>query len=86
MANLVYLSCAITSLLCVFLVWRGYSKSKNRLLLWCGICFAGFALNNILLFSDLVLYPDLDFSTIRTVPALLGLLVLIYGLIQETTD
>ncbi len=80
----VYALCAITSVACAILLLRGYRRSRVRLLLWSGLCFIGLALNNILLFIDLRLFPAIDLSLIRTVPAVLGIGILIYGLVWET--
>ncbi|HEU4455454.1 MAG TPA: DUF5985 family protein [Longimicrobium sp.] len=83
MATLVYALCALTSLLCMALLVRGYRRSGARLLLWTAVCFAGLALNNVLLFVDLQVVPSVDLSVWRSLPALMGLLALLYGLIWE---
>lgn len=83
MAVVVYILCAITSLACAILLLRTYSRNHVRLLLWSGLCFAGLALNNILLFIDINVVPDVDLSMIRTIPALIGLALLMYGLILD---
>jgi len=55
-----------------------------RLLFWAGLCFVGFALNNILLFIDLIVFPtQIDLSIWRTLPAVVGVMLLLYGLIWE---
>ena len=84
MANLVYILCALTSLACAVLLLRKYGQSRVRLLLWSGLCFLGLALNNTLLFIDLRVVPAVDLSIWRSVPVVLGLGVLLYGLIWET--
>jgi hypothetical protein len=84
MATLVYVLCALTSAVCAVLLLRSYARSRVRLLLWVGLCFVGLALNNVLLFIDVRITPDVDLSLWRTLPALAGLLVLIYGLVWET--
>ena len=84
MATLVYVLCALTSAACAVLLLRGYAKTRVRLLLWVGLCFVGLALNNVLLFVDVRIAPDVDLSLWRSLPALAGLLVLIYGLVWET--
>lgn len=80
---LVYLLCALTSVLCVALLYRNYRRNKTRLLLWSGICFLGLALNNILLFIDLVLAPQIDLSVVRTLPAVFGFGALIWGFVWD---
>jgi hypothetical protein len=84
MATLVYALCALTSLACAALLLRGYLATRVRLLLWVGLCFAGLALNNILLFVDFRVVPEIDLSLWRTLPALAGLVILLYGLVWET--
>lgn len=82
--TVVYALCALTSLACAFLLLRSYARTKVRLLLWSGLCFAGLAANNVLLFVDLQLLPQSDLSLLRTLPAVAGVAVLIYGLLWET--
>jgi len=82
--SVVYALCAITSIGCVILLLRGYRRSGVRLLLWSGLCFVGLAINNVLLFIDLRLMPDIDLSLWRAIPAVAGVAVLLYGLIWET--
>lgn len=84
MAELVYAMCAATSTFCAILLFRGYRASRIRLLFWASLCFAGLALNNVLLFIDLILLPETDLSTLRTAAALLGMSLLMYGLIWES--
>ncbi|HKT72969.1 MAG TPA: DUF5985 family protein [Steroidobacteraceae bacterium] len=83
MAEAVYALCAVTSVLCMILLLRGYLETRTRLLFWASLCFAGFAVNNVLLFIDLVLLPNTDLFWWRTVPALVGVSLFIYGLIWE---
>lgn len=84
MATIVYALCGLTSVTCAILLFRGYRQSGARLLLWAALCFAGLALNNVLLFVDLGLVPEVDLSIWRSLPTLGGLLLLIYGLVWET--
>ena len=84
MSILVYGLCALTSLACAVLLLRGYRASGVRLLLWSGLCFGGFFLNNVLLIVDVRLVPETDLSVWRSMPVLAGLGVLIYGLVAET--
>ncbi len=83
MAPLVYALCALTSLLCVVLLVRGYLATRARLLLWASLCFAGLALNNVLLFVDLQMVPTVDLSVWRSLPALAGVMLLVYGLVWD---
>jgi hypothetical protein len=83
MAEGVYLLCAVTSVLCSVLLLRGFRTNRTRLLFWSSLCFTGLALNNLLLFIDLVVVPDVDLSLVRSITALLAMLLLLYGLIWE---
>ncbi len=84
MGETVYALCAATSALCAVLLFKGYRRSYTRMLLWACLCFAGLALNNILLFVDLVVVPEVDLFMWRTSAALLGMCLLLYGLIWDS--
>jgi hypothetical protein len=84
MPELVYVLCALTSVLCAGLLLRSYRANRSRLLLWSTLCFVGLAINNILLFVDLVLVPDIDLMFVRTGSALVALMLLTVGLIWES--
>ncbi len=84
MAEIVYFLCAVTSALCAALLLRGYARRASRLLFWSGLCFVGLSLNNSILVVDLVFVPDVDLSTVRLVPAVAGISLLLYGLIWES--
>ena len=81
--DIVYALCVLTSLACAVLLWRGYRRSRARLLMWSSLCFMGLALNNVLLIVDLRVLPDVDLSIWRMVPALLGISLLVYGLVWD---
>lgn len=82
MANIVFLLCALTALACALLLLRGYARSRARLLLWSGLCFVGLFLNNALLVVDARVANDLSMA--RSLPALAGVALLLYGLIWDT--
>jgi len=79
----VYVACAAASLLCALLLLRGYLRERARLLFWSSVCFFGLTLNNVLLFVDVILLPQVDLFLWRTLPAVLGIAALLYGLIWE---
>ena len=85
MAKVVYVLCALTSIGCAILLFRQYQRTRGGLLFWSTWCFACFALTNVLLFVDLVMLPERDLSVIRSSLTLAGMLMLLYGLIRETT-
>jgi hypothetical protein len=84
MAAVIYGLCALTALLCAWLLLQAYRRGRYRLLLWSGLCFVGLTLNNLLLVLDKVVFPHIDMSTPRVGVALLAMTVLIYGLIWDT--
>ena len=85
MPELVYVLCALTSILCAGLLLRSYARNRSRLLLWSTLCFVGLALNNILLFVDLVVVPyAVDLRLFRSGSAIVGLALLTIGLIWES--
>lgn len=84
MAMIVYILCALTSLAVAVLMLRGYRQTGVRLLLWVGLCFVGMFLNNIILVIDVQIGPALDLSVWRSIPTLLGLGILLYGMIWES--
>jgi hypothetical protein len=86
MAEITYVLCAATSILCAVLLLRGYLRSRSRLLMWSTLCFIGLAINNILLFVDLVILPEsVDLRIVRSASALLSLLLMVAGLIWEAS-
>ena len=84
MANLVYVLCALTSLAVALLLLRGWRASRMRFLLWSGLCFVGLFLNNVLLIVDERFTPATDLSVWRTVPAVTGLAILLFGLVWDS--
>ena len=84
MGLLVYVLCALTSLACAVMLARGYRHSRVRLLLWSALCFACFALNNVLLIVDERILPSRDLSVLRSLPSVLGIALLLYGLVWES--
>lgn len=87
MAEFVYLLCTLTSMACAYLLLRGFLQNRTRLLLWSSICFGLLALNNLFLFVDLTLIPDVDFhgGTWRSLVSATASSLLLYGLIWELT-
>jgi hypothetical protein len=73
----------LASFSCMVLLFRGYRKRRIRLLMWSAICFAGLTVNNIFLFADLVVFPDIDFRLPRVIAALTGMFFLLYGFIWD---
>ena len=86
MAAAVYVLCALTSTFCAVLLLRGYRRERARLLFWSCLCFVGLAINNILLFVDLVVVPQIDLQAVRNGAALLATGVMLFGLIWDGRD
>ena len=84
MGTIVYFLCALTSLGAALLLWRGYRRSRQRLLFWSALCFAIMAVSNGILIFDLVILPEVDFLPWRSGVTQVALLVLLYGLIFES--
>jgi hypothetical protein len=85
-AELVYLLCALTSIACGVMLFLGYRRTRARFLLWSSLCFLGLMINNVMLFldKDKIVFTNIDFAQpLRGLPALAGLMLLIYGLIWD---
>ena len=83
MAEAVYILCAATSTACAVLLLRAYARTGARFLLWSGLCFAFLGLNNVLLFLDLSVFERTDLRLLRHATALVGLLLLVWGLVWD---
>lgn len=83
MGWIVYLLCAVAALGCSVLLLRAYRRVGARLLLWSGLCFGCFALNNTLVALDLLVFHDVNLFLLRNVSALAGVVALLYGLVME---
>ena len=78
--------CAVTSILCALLLLRGYRARRARLLFWASLCFGFLALNNVILYVDLVVMPtQIDLFWYRNTAAVAGMLVLVFGLAWESS-
>jgi hypothetical protein len=73
----------VTVALCAILLLRAWFKVRQRLLFWCGLCFIGLALSNLLLVADLFVFPDASLYRYRLGAAALSMLLMVYGLILE---
>lgn len=84
MPTVVYVLCALTSALCAALLVRAYLRTKTRLLFWGAIAFVFLAINNALVFADMVLVgPDLSLVPLRHAAALAAVSVMIFGCIRD---
>jgi hypothetical protein len=86
-AEAIYILCAITSILCAVLLLRGHRASGMGLLFWASLCFIFLAINNVILYIDLVVIPassPVDLFWYRNTAAVIGMLVLVFGLVWES--
>lgn len=79
----VYTLCFLTSTACAWLLGRSYARTRARLLLWSAACFAFLAGNNLLLVTDLVIFPNGDLRLARLLLALAAVAVIIFGFIWD---
>lgn len=80
---LLFLLAALTSFGCMALLFRGYARTGVRLLLWSALCFIFLTLNNVLLFVDSVVLPEIDLRPYRIFASLVGIGCLLYAFIWE---
>lgn len=79
----IYLSCAAMGLACSVLLFRGYRRNGARLLLLCGLFFLSLSLENVLVFVDRIILPDVDLYLLRTSVAMVGVSLFLVGLIWD---
>jgi hypothetical protein len=80
----VYILCMVTSLVAMWLLLRSYRRNRSHLLLWSAAAFIAFAVNNLLLFFDIVVLPaSIDLRPARALTALIGVGILLYAFIWE---
>jgi hypothetical protein len=82
-AEAIYLLCAVTSLTACGLLFRRYLQRRTPLLLWSCIGFFGLAINNVLVYVDLVVFVAISLSAIRAVVGALAMVVMLWGLVWE---
>lgn len=83
MNKVIYGLCAVTALACAVLLLRGYLRTRFRLLLWSGLCFAGLCLTNVLLVLDELVFLQVDLSSWRLAVGFAAMLLLVFGLVTE---
>ena len=80
---LLFLFAALTSFGCMVQLFRGYTRTRSRLLLWSALCFIFLTASNVLLFVDSVVLPEIDLRPYRLLAALIGIGCLLYAFIWE---
>lgn len=83
MAILIYLLCTVVSAGIAWMLWAHQRRTQSRLLKWSALCFVGLTINNILLTTDKLIFPQYDLALLRQLTALASLGLLLYGLIYE---
>lgn len=81
---MVYGLCLLASVLCAALLFRAWRHDGSRLLLWTAAAFGFFALNNLALVLDMVVFVDIELWPARMITNLLGFGVLLYGFVWES--
>lgn len=79
----VYVLCLATSTVCAVLLLRAYLRSRARLLLWTALSFTFLSINNLFLVADMVLFKETNLWTLRQIPAVAAIAILLYGFIWE---
>jgi hypothetical protein len=84
MSSALYILTCLTTLFCAILLLRAYASVHKRLLLWCGLCFVGLTVANLLVIADLLVFLDIDLYTYRLGSTAVAMALLLYGLIWES--
>ena len=84
MPGIVYILSTITALASAVLLAIAARRGGGRLLLLSAIAFVGMALNNVLLYVDTVIAPNVDWSIYPNLVALASVVILLYALIWDT--
>jgi hypothetical protein len=82
-AESIYVLCAVTSLFCFVLLFRGYLRVRTRILFFGAVSFLLFSIGNVVLVADLIFLPQVNLLPTRNVITLLAVALLAWGLISE---
>ncbi len=77
--TIVYSLCFLTSTLCAGLLGRMYFRTGARLLFWSAACFVLLAFANLVVVLDMLIFPEIDFRTVRLVLSLGAVSLLLFG-------
>ena len=81
--SFVYMLCFLTCFAAMLLLLQSFRRNGSRLLLWSVLAFIALAINNLILFVDIVLLPDISLLPLRELTAFAGVAILLYGFIWE---
>lgn len=85
MSVIIFSLCALASIFVAYLLAKAYRQRPSQILFWSAICFGGLALNNIVLFIDLVLMPaEITYGLVRNGIIVASIGSLVYGLVWDT--
>jgi len=82
--RVVYLLCFLTSAICAWLLLASFRRQRQPLLLWSSLCFSLLALNNLLVFVDIIVFPHIDLLVLRQATELTAIGVLLYAFVWES--
>jgi Family of unknown function (DUF5985) len=82
-AATVYFLCFISGGLCAYLLFVAFARQKRQLFLWSAVCFSLLAINNFLVFLDIIILPTVDLLPYRLLASLTAVIVLLYAFIWE---
>ncbi len=82
----VYALCFLTSGACAYLLARNYWRTGARMLMWSALCFGFLALNNLVVFIDLLILPDVNLALLRLGFSLAAVAVLLFGFVWDLED
>ncbi len=83
MPGVVYLLSAATAVACGVLLWRAWRQNNVRLLFWSALCFFGLTIDNVLLYIDLIIFPDVEMYNASSIAGLISIMLLLFGLIWD---
>jgi hypothetical protein len=86
MTAAIYILCAGVSLACsaaLLTVYRHQHVRATRLVMWSSACFAWFAVNNLLMVTDLLVARGAYLAVARAATACAGASTLLFGLVWE---
>jgi hypothetical protein len=70
--------------MCTVMLFRAYRRTGVRLLFWSALCFFGLMLDNLMLYADLHILPEVSLVIWRKLPGLVAIVLLLFGLIWES--
>ena len=81
---IVFLLCVLASATCMWLLFRAWRRTGSTLLFWSALAFVALALNNLVVFCDIVVFPtSIDLMPLRQIANLAAIAVLLWGFIWE---